>query len=655
MLHIVNDGSELKTSQSTDDDVLTTSESRASSPNRIRALLDAPWIRRHRVILAATALIVVQLTWKASFLNGLYFRQNDFQDLDLAITHHLDWNYLSYASSGRLVVGLRVIAWFLVRISPGYDWGVASVISLAFVAATSVAAFLLLRDMFGERWIILLPLTIYVLDPLNIPNLGVWSSAMESEPLQLAIFMALRSHLRYVRTNAKRNILYSAAWIAIGALCFEKGVFLPLLLFAITAAFVVARPTLLNAVTYSLIRFWRAWVSYAIIAIGYLILLANSVAFATIRPQWPTSARPVLMFSWDLLRETFVPGAIGGPWQWYPATDHSYSLSSPPPLLILISAVVAVCVIVTSVWLKRSTWRAWAILAGWIVLADALPVIATEVNIFPPGLLALETRDLADAMPVFAICLALAFLPIRSDLLPERAQHRPQTTDRQAAQSLRAAAACLLGVFIVGSIWSVQAYENVTTGYVAGSYIAAASASLSLVKHRTTVIDERVPGDIVEELFGRYSLQSSVLGDLDHSRNRPTLIWTMRPTGTIDGLTMFAPDGSLRPVQVQGASSPVPSTKCWPQEDGQIAVHFFRYSPPYSRVLQVAYIWGSRRPGFVEVKYGNFIQALAVLPGLHTGYLPVTGSTNSITISDLGRNHICISNAAAGFFAPVGG
>ncbi len=172
-------------------------------------------------------MIVVQVAWKAQFLSHLYFRQDDFHDLDLAVEHPFTWSYLTYIGSGHLIIGLRAIAWLLVRTAGTYNWALASAVSMVFVVAADVAALRLLRDLFGERPAILVPFGIYLLTPLTMPDLGVWSSAIESVPLQLAIFMAISAHLRYVQSGSSPHLVGAAFWVAFGLVFFEKALVLP--------------------------------------------------------------------------------------------------------------------------------------------------------------------------------------------------------------------------------------------------------------------------------------------------------------------------------------------------------------------------------------------------------------------------------------------
>src|SRR5215469_12685534 len=205
----------------------------------------AVWVSKRIVMLIAVALIAAQLIWKAQLLHGLYFVRDDFHDLDLAIERPLTWSYLTYIWDGHLIMGLRLVAWLLVRVSL-YNWGLASAVTLAFTAAASLACYRALRTLFGDGPRILIPLIFYLLTPLTIATFAWWSSAMESVPLQLAIFMALTSHVLYVRTAKTKHLLAAGFWVAFGLIFFEKALVLPALLFVLTAGFLIARRNLLH-------------------------------------------------------------------------------------------------------------------------------------------------------------------------------------------------------------------------------------------------------------------------------------------------------------------------------------------------------------------------------------------------------------------------
>ena len=224
------------------------------------------------------------------------------------------------------------------------------------------------------------------------------------------MFMALNSHLHYVRTARRRHLAAAVGWVVVGLLAFEKGLVVPVLMFAVTSAFVVGGGSWLAGMRRALMRFWRAWLLYAAALIGYAIVLATSLRTSTTQPLVP-SATAVLTFSWGLLKDSLLPGAIGGPWRWWLLPGHWYALATPPIALIWLAFIVAIVVVVASILRRRISWRAWAILAAWVVLADMLPVVIGRLNWYPV-LLALDTHYVADAMPVLAICIGLATLPV---------------------------------------------------------------------------------------------------------------------------------------------------------------------------------------------------------------------------------------------------
>jgi hypothetical protein len=196
------------------------------------------WVRQHFVMVGAVVIIAAELIWKGLFLSRMYFSQDDYVNLDIAVKSPFNYHYLTLIGAGHLYPGLRAITWVLARISL-YNWGLDAGTALVLVALASFAALALLRTLFGDRPAILIPLGLYALTPLTVPDLGWWWCAMESLPFQLAIFMSLHAHVRYVRTSGRRHLFGAAAWLVIGFLFFEKAIVLAPLLFAVTAAFLM--------------------------------------------------------------------------------------------------------------------------------------------------------------------------------------------------------------------------------------------------------------------------------------------------------------------------------------------------------------------------------------------------------------------------------
>jgi hypothetical protein len=615
------------------------------------------WISRRRpILIGSIVLIAAQLFWRAHLLHHLYFRQDDFFNLDLAAQSPLSWHYLTFVGVGHFMIGQRILVWLLVRTSL-YNWGLASAVSLVLVACADLAALRLLRSMFGERPATLALLTIYLLYPLALPDFGYWTAATESIPFQLAIFMALNAHVCYVRSGRRRHLAAAAAWVAFGLIFLEKGLVLPPLLFLVTAAFLVDTKSMLTGLGRALVRFRIAWLVYAAILACYITLLTIALRTAASRPQLPRSAAAVWTYIGAAIRKSLVPGMVGGPWQWLRA-GGSYVLAAPPAALAWLAVGIVLLVVAASIAARKAAWRAWAILAIWVIGADLVPVILRRVNGSFPVLFGLDTRYMAETGALLVICLGLAFIPLTevTPMASTVATPEARVRERGASsygQAIRAATAGLLAMFIVGSVWSSQAYANATTGKPAARYIANATSAIGSAQPGTTVVPTYVPADIFVGYFETYGLTSTVIGDIDRGR----LQWPRHPAGTIDGLQIFGADGKLHPAFVYGSSTGKHKGRhaCWPTRHGRIVIGFLGSPPFLSTTLRIGYLWGSDSSSVVDVRYGSKIEQLPVEPGLHSGYLPISGTAARVVVTAPGGSGLCIGDVEAGDFAPVRG
>ena len=612
------------------------------------------WIWRKRVLLGGLLLIAAQLVWKALFLSHFFFWQDDYRHLDHALDNRFTWNYLTSMrlELGHLMPGPYAIAWVVARIAL-YDWALATGVTLVLVGAAALAALRLLRTVFGDRPAILIPLTVYLLTPLTLPDIAWWSSAIESVPLQIATFMALNAHVHYVRTRRLWHAASAGAWLAVGMIFFEKGVVLPLLLFAVTSAFFVDGRWL-GALARTVTTYWKAWLLYVAVLGGYLAIFITQLHTSTVKPGSPGPYRGALTFISKLVKDTFIPGALGGPWQWFPTGNVAASAAAPPPVLQWLTWIVAAVVVLASIWNRRYAWRAWAILAGWIVVADMVPVLIGRIQLVGASWAGAETRYVADAAPVLAICLGFAFLPVIGRRDTRRARREPIMRSGQLPSS---AIPAVLGAFIIGSLWSVQAYENSTTSLPARLYITHARAALAAAPYGTVIIDQRVPPSLIAPTFGQYSYASKVIGEMARSTSPNQLRWVRQPYGTLDSLMAFGFDGRLHQATVIGTvSQPLPAgMKCWPPRthgDHKVVV---RLTAPAtnSTALRVAYFSYAHSAKEVRVRYAGQLQQLILKPGLHDAYLPVRGVASSFAIIGLSSAQLCVGDATAGVFWPA--
>ena len=597
----------------------------------------ARWLRANPVVATGLLLIGVQLLWKAGLLGRSFFRLDDYYYLEHASAQGLSWSYLAWVNAGHLDVAGSAVAWVLVRISPD-DWTLASAATLVLLGCTCLALLRMLRTLFGDRPGILLLLALYLLSPLSLPGVSWWTVTLEQLPLQLATFCALSAHVRYLRTRGFRHAVAAAAWQAAAMLSAFQGAAVPLLLFAVTSAFFTGGAWS-RALWPALREHWRTWGLYATLAAAYVALYLARLGTSTVRLSRPASFADVLTYAGTLLRQTFVPGAFGGPWRW--SASGVEALADPPPALAWTSWVLAVVVMLMSLMYAWRAWRAWAILAGWLIVVDIVPVLAGRSSLVPGAVLGLSARYVWDATAILVLCLGLAFIPLAGAPSPRRLS-RPEFA---AATTVVAAVAC-------GSLWSFYDYPADPSAAAASSYVATARLALADAPGGTVIVDDPVPPDVTGGFTGPVADASSVLSPLlaGPSGGRPRFI--AQPDGTYDHLLEFDGYGRLAPSSIFGvASQPLPAGgACWPAKDGSLVVRLNSVATGAS-TLRIGYL--SSGSGQVLVTFGARSLLYRVEKGLHAAYLPVAGaSAGTVVIQQVSGAIPCVGDAAAGVLLP---
>jgi len=196
------------------------------------------WLLANRIRMAGMLMIGVQIWWMGVFLTHSYFRLDDFYFIDRGLHSGLTWTYLMWVNAGNLTPVGYAISWVLDRVSP-MDWTLVSTVTLAMLACAGLALLRLLRTLFGDHPGSLLLLLIYLFSPLSFPGLSRWSFTLELLPLEIAMFCAINSQVRYVRTGRFGYAVQTAAWLALGMAASIKGAGVPLLLLAITSAWLM--------------------------------------------------------------------------------------------------------------------------------------------------------------------------------------------------------------------------------------------------------------------------------------------------------------------------------------------------------------------------------------------------------------------------------
>jgi len=610
------------------------------------------WLRARATVLIGLLLIGVTLWSRAGLLAHSFFRLDDFFILDRAASSGLNWHYLMWADEGHLMPLGFALAWIVVKISP-VDWTLASAVTLVLLFGTCVALLRMLREFFGDHPGILIPLLLYLLSPLSFSGLSWWTVTLELLPLQLAIFCAVTAHLRYLRTGRFRYVMATAGWVFIGLASSLKGVAVPLLLFALTSAFLV-EGRWSRAVLTSLRTYWRAWLIYGGLIIGYITIYVVQLSTSGVAPGRPGAFTSVFSFASTLIKYTFLPAAFGGPWRWLGV--GAFAGVDPPADMARVTWLLAAGVLLVSIWYRPRAWRAWAILAGWLAVADILPVILGRVSFFPGVLLGLVARYVWDASGILAICLGLAFLSIRGEPTSEsgRARFFPP---------LRTITISLITAVVIGSIWSFYTYPTDPSAAEGRSYVATARIALAEAPSAAVIVNDPIPlgvtgGVVVGSMDTTARLFSPLTGSrLDTPLRQGGLAMGPRfiaqLDGTYDHLLEFDGWGRLVPAVVSGSGNlPLAAGRsCLPHQDGTTIVRL-RSAVTKASIVRLGYLAGSA--GQVLVEFGGSAVVYSLQRGLHDAYVTVRGSGSIITVISINGRMPCIGDAEAGVLLPSG-
>jgi hypothetical protein len=606
----------------------------------------AAWLVRKRVTLSALVLIAAQVGLNSFVLNRGFFQQDDFTIGGLAAQpfslHLLFQNYF-----GQLMPGVFALTWGPVH-AGGYDWGLWAGTLVLLQALAGLALLRALRTLCGDRMMLLIPLGLFLFTPMTLADLSWWSVGCQSVPIQLALAMAVDQHVRYIRSGRILNAVFAALWVLFGLAFYEKAAGIPLLLFALTSAYLVpeAWP---QAMLTTLRKHWIAWATYAVIIMAEIVVYTLSLAAGPGQVRVP-EASSATTFGWKLLFDTFVPAALGGPWHWAPpfGTPRSftlYAVASPPPELLGISWLLGAIVVIASLWYRKRAWPAWVILLGWLVVADIVPILLGRLANFGT-LLSNQTIYVADAAPVLAICLAIAFLPLRGE----------QDAYRTALPQGRAhiVAICAVAVvFIASSASSAIAYRSELHPQNSRSYLATASAALADAPSGTVIYSTQLPAELASPLFGLLSRVQNALAPLAAQAPGQPVQWTSTPSGMVKHFMIFDAQGRLHPAVVQGPRSYSfrhPKDCVVTASGTKLQLTANVYALPL--LMQIGYY--AARPVTLAVTFGGH-QYRITLPAseLAYAYLPVQGPGSSVVFTPVTSSpKICLGTVTIGNVQP---
>jgi hypothetical protein len=461
----------------------------------------ARWAVADPIRAVAVVLMVAQLAWRAQIASRGFLAIDDFALASHAHESRLGPDYLFGLFNNHLMPGGLLLTWLITK-WVGLAYWPYLLLMLAGQAAVDVALFRLLRRMLNAGWPILLPLALFLFNPLTLEASSWWAVGVNLLPMQLSMVLAISSHLSYLRTRRPRYLVGTALAVLFGLAFFEKALLIVPLLFLITAC-LYTRAGPVRSVWEPLRRYWPMWCCLAVVSAGYLALYLSQ-AQSSVRA--PTSTGEMLTFLRQLFGSTVLPGLLGGPWWWFHAADGTPLTATHEIARWLAWAAVLVVTAVT-VLVRRSAVRAWLLLYVYLGVVGGL-IGSTRLGGTFSWAAGLVPRYVSDVVVVAAVCLGAALLGVAAPA-PDEPDPRPLLAVLRPRRELLAGALVVaLAGYLLSAGWTSARFGDEWARKQGRDFLRTALAEVAAAPEGTVFFDRPVSEEIITTLSAPYNMQS---------------------------------------------------------------------------------------------------------------------------------------------------
>jgi hypothetical protein len=611
-----------------------------SSPTATSTEISIPaWIARDPLRIVAAVLIAASVAWRASITTRGYLTADDFPIISQADAADLRPGYLFELYNNHLMPAGRLVTWVTHRLTEFDYWPYATLMVIGQVAV-GIAFYRLLRLMLQPGWALLVPLCLFLFNPLTLEVSAWWAFGINLLPMQLAMIMAVSAQVRYIRTRDRRHLLALALWVVFGLAFFEKALLVVAFVFLSTLC-LYAPGGPVRAIVTTIRRWWPAWLVLTGVSLGFLALYL-SVSTSSLRR--PTSGGEVATFLQQFFGQSLPAGLLGGPWSWLDASDGP-AVAAPTLTAQRVSWVLVLALVVFTLWLRRGVAvRAWVLLLTYAALSAGL-IGATRLGSAFSGVAGLVPRYIGDVLLVAAICVGVALCGLRrpgpdapspADVpAPVRAHRRPY-----------AAVLALCTVLLVSSsVYSGMDFGTDWASKLGRDYLRTARSGLAAAPAGTVFMDQPVPSNVVDQLSAPWNTQSRFFAPLDRD---PVFVTQART------LSVFDSSGKVRPAWVKGVKAqPGPAPGCGYQVTGSrpVEVPLAGTVVEYWHAVRVAYI--SDRDSRGTFRLGAGERSFDVRRGLNAIFLLLHGGGDRVelTVTDPAAN-LCTDEIEIGELVP---
>lgn len=583
--------------------------------------------RRIRVDDVAIVLILLQAVSLIVLLNHSYFRADDYWYLSGTIEQSLG-QYLFQSYSGHLMPGQFLLVELAQWAAP-FHFAVVVAMLVVLQAWASSFVWRLLRALVGASWAALAGLVVFLFAPLAVVSSVWYASALQTIPLQLVTAAVLLHQVRYIRSRQTSAAVWAAVWFVVGLFMWEKSLVILLVVALVTMLWFPDGKGLRGA----FLGLWRDRRVWAVFAVSAAIYIPVYLALTT---QVEVADAPSSLYGrvvWAALTGGVVPYLLGGPF-----VDAIGSIDRTPLVRHGVWYLAAfVAGVVATVVRRRSAWRAWCLLAVYLMV-DVVAVTASRGGYF--GILVGRApRYFADVTVVAAIALPLALAPLRSPFehAGDDVSSLPMEPEMNRGRTLAGASVAL--VYIAASL--------VTSSYVVRgipverirSFVGAARNDLSALGD---VVVYDAPVD--PEVMALGSSRQFLLG-----MDLPVRFGV--PTSQLYTLDM---DGHLRPSTLGSTTAgKIDEGPCGTRVDNGASVRVDLERPLFEWrwVVRLDYFIGA--DAAVAVSVADTRHETVVRSSEHQLFVEVTGELDHIDLGLIaGTDPLCLTAVTVGTVSP---
>lgn len=599
----------------------------------------------NRLGLAAFVVGLLALTVRASVIRDAFFLPDDYMLTSRAVENDLTLDYLTRVHTGHFEpIGFTVM-WLHANYAT-FSWGWAAVFLLGCQAILFVMVWKLLTELFGRRWLALVPFSSFCFSSLTVAAFTFLSAAIIWLPLMIAMAGVLRFHVRFIREGRRRDAWYALAWMVVGMASFEKIVILLPFLILFTLALEgsyrqSARPTLAM-----LRRQAPIWIGYATLSVIYVLLYLRGASHdgassdIDVPPAVDVGDYVALTFG-----RTVVPGLFGGPWAWTLQPPYSLAYVDSPRLFDWVTWALFLALLVGSLVFRRRIALYWVSLL--IYLLSAMAIIAVGRVPYLGAVFGLETRYVTDAVIPIVVILGCCLMPLAGERQPLTAEGAAFIAPR--AQYLRWGVLGIAGVVAVLSLNSISRYTEFTGDNPTKAFLAKTKASLAALPDDAQIVDTAVPDGILTALFTEYNNVSRFIAPLVTPEQRED----MYSRRTYTHPYVMANDGTFVPMDLGViTATDGPPGWCWSNEAGTITVPLASDAYVWHWVARLGYLSTSEATGLVAL--GGEPEPVQFSNGLGEVWVSLVGGGDELTVTGLPADaRICVGDATVGTPRPA--